>query len=37
MQLLTIGSSTKAEFVAAHTTAKITRYLCIVIKQLGYE
>ena len=37
MQLLTAGSSTKAEFVAAHTATKIAHYLCMVLNQLGYE
>ena len=37
MQLLTAGSSTKAEFIAAHTAAKIACYLHMVLKQLGYE
>ena len=32
MQLLTAGSSTKAEFIAAHTAAKIAHYLQMVLK-----
>ena len=36
-QLVTAGSSTEAEFIAAHTAAKITRYLQMILKQLGYE
>ena len=35
--MLTAGSSTEAEFIAAHTAAKIACYLCMVLKQLGYE
>ena len=36
-QSLTAGSSTEAEFIAAHTAAKIAKYLCMVLKQLGYK
>ena len=36
-QSLTTGSSTEAEFIAAHTAAKIAKYLCMIFKQLGYE
>ena len=36
-QSLTVGSSTEAEFIAAHTAAKIAKYLQIILKQLGYE
>ena len=36
-QSLTAGSSTEAEFIAAHTAAKIARYLRMVLKQLGFE
>ena len=36
-QLLTAGSSTEAEFIAAHTAAKIAKYLRMILKQLGYE
>ena len=31
-QSLTAGSSTEAEFISAHTAAKIARYLCMVLK-----
>ena len=34
-QLLTTGSSTKAEFIYAHTDENIACYLCMVLKQLG--
>ena len=37
MQSLTAGSSTEAEFIAAHTAAKIACYLRMVLKQIGYE
>ena len=36
-QSITAGSSTEAEFIAAYTDAKIARYLCMVLKQLGYQ
>ena len=36
-QTLTAGSSTEAEFIAAVTAAKLTRYLRCVLKQLGEE
>ena len=36
-QSLTAGSSTEAEFIAAHHAAKIAKYLRMVLKQLGYE
>ena len=36
-QSLTAGNLTKAEFIAAHTAAKIAQYLQMVLKQLGYE
>lgn len=36
VQLLTDGSSTKAEFIATHTAANIA-HLQYVLKQLGYE
>ena len=36
-QSLTAGSSTEAEFIAAHTAAKIAIYLRLVLKQLGFE
>ena len=36
-QSLNAGSSTKAGFIAAHTSAKIAHYLCMVLKYLGYE
>ena len=36
-QSLTAGSSTEAEFIAAHTAAKIAKYLRMILKQLGYE
>ena len=35
--MLTIGNYTKGEFIVAHTAAKITCYLHMVLKQLGYE
>ena len=37
MELLTAGSSTEVKLIAAHTAAKIAHYLCMVLKQLGYE
>ena len=36
-QSLSTGSSTEAEFIAAHVAAKITKYLQMVLKQLEYE
>ena len=36
-QSLTAGSSMEAEFIAAHTAAKIAKYLRMILKQLGYE
>ena len=33
-QSLTAGSSTEAEFIAAHTTAKIARYFRMVLKKI---
>ena len=36
-QTLTAGSSTEAEFIAAVTAAKLTRYLRCILKQLGQE
>ena len=36
-QILTAGSSTEAEFIAAVTAAKLTCYLRCVLKQLGEE
>ena len=36
-QSLTAGSSTKDEFIAAHTAAKISCYLHMLLKQLRYE
>ena len=36
-QSLTAGSSTEAELFVAHLTAKIAKYLQMVLKQLGYE
>ena len=35
--MLTAGSLTETEFIAAHTTAKIACSLRMVLKQLGYE
>ena len=37
MQFLTVGSSTKAEFIAVNTFVKFSPYLHMVFKQLGYE
>ena len=34
---ITAGSSTVSEFITAHTAAKALRYLCMLLKQLGYE
>ena len=36
-QSLTAGSSTEAEFIAAHSAAKIAIYLRMILKQLGFE
>ena len=36
-QSLTEGSSTEAAFIAAHTAAKIAKYLHMILKQLVYE
>ena len=36
-QTITAGSSTEAEFIAAHSAGKIVRYLRIILAQLGYE
>ena len=36
-QTLTAGRSTEAEFIAAVTAVKLTRYLQCVLKQLGEE
>ena len=36
-QSLIAGSSTEAEFIAAHSACKIARYLCFLLKDLGYE
>ena len=36
-QSITTGSSTEAEFIAAHTAGKLTRYLQSVLKELGFE
>ena len=36
-QSLTTGSSTEAEFVAAHLAGKIACYLRFLLKGLGYE
>ena len=36
-QSITAGSSTESEFIAAHSAAKIARYLRMLLKQLGYE
>jgi hypothetical protein len=36
-QTLTAGSSTESEFIAAVTAAKLARYLCTVLKQLGFH
>ena len=36
-QTITAGSSTEAEFIAAHTACKIARYLRQVLKQLDFE
>ena len=36
-QSLTASSSIKAEFIATHLATKTTKYLQMVLKQLGYE
>ena len=36
-QSITVGSSTESEFIAAHSAAKIARYLRMLLKQVGYE
>ena len=36
-QSLTAGSSTEAEFIAAHSAGKVDRYLQFLLKDLGYE
>ena len=36
-QSIMAGSSTESEFIAAHSAAKIAKYLRILLKQLGYE
>ena len=36
-QSITAGSCTKSEFIAAYSAAKISRYLRILLKKLGYE
>ena len=36
-QTITASSSTEAEFIAAHTAGKITRYLQMVLMELGFE
>ena len=36
-QTITTSNSTEAEFIAAHTAGKLTRYLQIVLMQLGFE
>lgn len=36
-QSITAGSSTESEFIAAHSAAKIARYLQMLLKQLGYK
>ena len=36
-QSLTEGSSTEAEFIAAHLATKIVKYIQMVLKKLGYE
>ena len=36
-QSLTAGSSTKAEFIAAHSAGKVACYLRFLLKDLGYE
>ena len=36
-QSLTADSSTKAEFIEAHSTGKVAHYLQFLLKDLGYE
>ena len=36
-QSITVRSSTKAEFIAAHTTTKITQHVCHVLKHIGFK
>ena len=36
-QSLTAGSSTEAEFIAAHSAGKVAQYLRFLLKDLGYE
>ena len=36
-QSLTAGSSTEAEFIAAHSAGKVACYLQFLLKVLGYE
>ena len=36
-QSITVGSSTETEFITAHTAAKNTIYLRMILKQLGFE
>ena len=36
-QTITARSSTEAKFIAAHTAGKITRYLRMVLLELGFE
>ena len=36
-QSIIAGSSTEAEFIAAHSNAKLAQYLPILLKQLGYK
>ena len=37
IQSITASSSTEAEFIAAHTAAKLAWYLQMLLKQLRYE
>lgn len=37
IQLITAGSLTKAEFIAAYSTVKLAWYLKMLLKQLGYK
>ena len=36
-KFLSAGSSAETEFIAAHTAAKISQYLRMILKQLGFE
>lgn len=36
-QSITAGSSTEAEFIAAHSAGKIARYLRRILSQIGFE